>query len=187
MLTFPPSLAAVFRPPLSVGFFNMFSNLLGRTPLSSSVFSAFPPISFWTHQEKKWIIPRQLRESSVDTPATQSPRPSSSSSSLTGLGIFFCFVFSFSCCRRWFGWWEMGFLACLCRCPQDGDDDDKEGEQFRINHQVASGDGRCSCFNFFFFLSCVMFPAFAFVSCSTHTSSVRLARKFSFLGASFWY
>lgn len=34
----------------------------------------------------------------------------------------------------------MGFLACLCRCPQDGDDDEKEGEQFRINHQVASVD-----------------------------------------------
>ncbi|RCV24077.1 hypothetical protein SETIT_5G056100v2 [Setaria italica] len=33
----------------------------------------------------------------------------------------------------------MGFLACLCRCPQnDEDDEEKEGEQFRINHQVTS-------------------------------------------------
>ncbi|PUZ57417.1 hypothetical protein GQ55_5G429000 [Panicum hallii var. hallii] len=31
----------------------------------------------------------------------------------------------------------MGFLACLCRCPQE-EDDEKEGEQFKINHQVAS-------------------------------------------------
>ncbi|RLM93879.1 serine/threonine-protein kinase CDL1-like isoform X1 [Panicum miliaceum] len=32
----------------------------------------------------------------------------------------------------------MGFLACLCRCPQEEDDEEKEGEQFKINHQVAS-------------------------------------------------
>lgn len=37
----------------------------------------------------------------------------------------------------------MGFLACLCPCPQDEDGDNKEGEQFRINRQVASGEGRC--------------------------------------------
>ncbi|KAJ1283146.1 hypothetical protein BS78_03G106700 [Paspalum vaginatum] len=35
----------------------------------------------------------------------------------------------------------MGFMACLCRCPQEEEDDDeKEGEQFKINHQVASVD-----------------------------------------------
>ncbi|KAG2596518.1 probable serine/threonine-protein kinase PBL7 isoform X4 [Panicum virgatum] len=32
----------------------------------------------------------------------------------------------------------MGFLACLCRCPQEEDDEEKEGEQLKINHQVAS-------------------------------------------------
>ncbi|CAO2185080.1 unnamed protein product [Urochloa humidicola] len=32
----------------------------------------------------------------------------------------------------------MGFLACLCRCPQKDDDEEKEGEKFRINHQLAS-------------------------------------------------
>jgi len=51
----------------------------------------------------------------------------------------------------------MAFLACLCRCPQDEDyDDDKEGEQFRINRQVASGDGRYSWLNFFFLRSCFL-------------------------------
>lgn len=33
----------------------------------------------------------------------------------------------------------MGFLACLCRCPEK-DDDEKEGEQLKINHQVTSVD-----------------------------------------------
>ncbi|KAL6849896.1 hypothetical protein ACP4OV_020523 [Aristida adscensionis] len=34
----------------------------------------------------------------------------------------------------------MGFLACLCRCPErdDGEEEEEEGEQFRINRQVAS-------------------------------------------------
>ncbi|XP_039813743.1 probable serine/threonine-protein kinase PBL7 isoform X2 [Panicum virgatum] len=32
----------------------------------------------------------------------------------------------------------MGFLACLYRCPQEEDDEEKEGEQLKINHQVAS-------------------------------------------------
>jgi hypothetical protein len=38
----------------------------------------------------------------------------------------------------------MGFLACLFRCPQEDvveeDGDEMEGEQYRINRQVVSGD-----------------------------------------------
>ncbi|KAL6627637.1 hypothetical protein ACP70R_031363 [Stipagrostis hirtigluma subsp. patula] len=35
----------------------------------------------------------------------------------------------------------MGFLACLFRCPEkEEEEDEKEGEQFRINRQVASVD-----------------------------------------------
>ncbi|GJN06195.1 hypothetical protein PR202_ga23899 [Eleusine coracana subsp. coracana] len=38
----------------------------------------------------------------------------------------------------------MGFLACLFRCPQEEveeeNGDEKEGEQFRMNHQIASED-----------------------------------------------
>jgi hypothetical protein len=52
---------------------------------------------------------------------------------------------------------EMGFLACLFRCPQEDlveeDGDEEEGEQYRINRQVASGDdahGLLSCVLFFF-------------------------------------
>ncbi|XP_062190795.1 probable serine/threonine-protein kinase PBL7 [Phragmites australis] len=32
----------------------------------------------------------------------------------------------------------MGFLACLFRCREEEEEDEKEGERFRINHQVAS-------------------------------------------------
>lgn len=72
----------------------------------------------------------------------------------------------------------MGFLACLCRCPQDGDDDEKEGEQFRINHQVASGDGRCSCFkknSFFLALCFLLLPSLVVAS---------ILRQFVWLGNS---
>ena len=56
-------------------------------------------------------------------------------------------------------WWEMGFLACLCRCPQEEDDEEKEGEQLKINHQVASGDGWRAwlpflCFRFVYWCFC---------------------------------
>jgi hypothetical protein len=63
---------------------------------------------------------------------------------------------------------EMGFLACLFRCPQEDlveeDGDEEEGEQYRINRQVASGDdahGLLSCVLFFFLL---LFPMQYFVS-----------------------
>jgi hypothetical protein len=77
---------------------------------------------------------------------------------------------------------EMGFLACLFRCPQEDlveeDGDEEEGEQYRINRQVASGDdahGLLSCV-LFFFCYCsrcsILFLAFKSQDASTRTYHV---------------